>query len=523
MSAKRSSAGRSPGRAAASRRSEAGAASTRKASPQPASESRPRRGGGRASSTTEAAAGATAGPKLLLVNMIPRSLSDETNQDSEPTLAVNPLNPDHIVGTAFTPDPTGGDVAPYFLSVDGGRTWTLNSVIPSQTQTMDICVGFSPSGKLYAGILHNPPPANENTQLNILRTANYQGAKLMTVLVDRVGVDQPYVQAAPTGKKGKDCIYVGDNDFGGAGGNTSTIDYSLNAAVSKAKFKKAHLEVRPNVGQNGPQVRPACHADGTVYLAYMGWRAETGDWVANTLVVTADLVVVRDDRGGNGKSPFTALVDPGDGLAGVRVAQGISFPFNHDEKGVPGQQRLGGDVAIAVDPTDSGMVYVSYAALDPTTGYTVHLRRSTDRGRTWSGDLHTLPKATNPSLAVNSDGKVGILYQQLMGTGALHWVTKFDRSADRGVNWSSLVLADTPADVPVADFSPYLGDYDCVLAVGKDFYGIFSANNSPDVTHFPNGVLYQRNTDFTSRRLLGTDNATTVKVSIDPFFFKLTE
>lgn len=84
-------------------------------------------------------------------------------------------------------------------------------------------------------------------------------------------------------------------------------------------------------------------------------------------------------------------------------------------------------------------------------------------------------------------------------------------------------LTHTPANQPVADFSPYLGDYDCVLAVGKDFCGIFSASNAPDPAHFPNGVIYQRNADFASRRLLGVDGSTTVARSIDPFFFRVSE
>src|SRR5690349_20814728 len=50
------------------------------------------------------AAGTTPAPKVMVVNMIPRSLSSEVNQDSEPTLAVNPANTDQIVGTAFTPN-----------------------------------------------------------------------------------------------------------------------------------------------------------------------------------------------------------------------------------------------------------------------------------------------------------------------------------------------------------------------------------------------------------------------------------
>jgi hypothetical protein len=66
------------------------------------------------------ASAATAG--VLIVNLIPKSLSFETNQDSEPMIAVNPANIDQIVATAFTPDPLESGSAPYFMSHDGGRT-----------------------------------------------------------------------------------------------------------------------------------------------------------------------------------------------------------------------------------------------------------------------------------------------------------------------------------------------------------------------------------------------------------------
>src|SRR5438094_1545135 len=96
-------------------------------------------------------------PAVLVVNMIPKSLSGETHQDSEPTIAVNPANPLQIAGSAFTPDPARGPLAPIYVSLDGGYTWTLNSIVPGanrSTGTADITVQFSKANHtLYAGIL----------------------------------------------------------------------------------------------------------------------------------------------------------------------------------------------------------------------------------------------------------------------------------------------------------------------------------------------------------------------------------
>ncbi len=60
------------------------------------------------------------------------------------------------------------------------------------------------------------------------------------------------------------------------------------------------------------------------------------------------------------------------------------------------------------------------------------------------------------------------------------------------------------------------------MAVDKDFYGIFSANNTPKKSNFPNGVVYQRNANWTSNTFLGVDNTKPVRISIDPFFFQVT-
>src|SRR5437870_9202909 len=455
-------------------------------------------------------------PAVLVVNIIPKSLSGETNQDSEPSIAVNPANPLQIAASAFTPDPLKGSFAPIYVSNDGGNTWTLNSIVPGnnrRTGTGDITLQFSKSNStLYAGILRGD---SRTTRLNILRTKNFGAVTPMEILVDRKNVDQPYVQVASVSSgadKGKDRVYVGNNDLG-AGGSSATIDQSLNGGAANPNFNSIRVESRTTAGQDGPPVRPSIHPDGTAYAIYHSWRTfndKTGEG-------TADIVVVRDDQGGAGAKPFTDLVDSTDGKAGVRVAQNTKFNFN----GVLGQQRTGGDVALVVDPTNSDVVYIAYND-DHGYFYILHLLRSKDRGQTWSPELRTIRNALNPALAINDDANASSLCSQLaVSNGTQRWVTKVELTKN-GTNWTMLTLASVPADILIADFDPYLGDYAHLMAVGKDFYGIFSANNTPKKSNFPNGIVYQRNANWTTNTLLGVDNTKAVAISIDPFFFKVT-
>ena len=105
------------------------------------------------------------------------------------------------------------------------------------------------------------------------------------------------------------------------------------------------------------------------------------------------------------------------------MAQNSPFNFND----FLGLERTGGAVSIAVDPSNSAVVYVSWADTQNKI-YTVHLRKSSDRGLTWSAnDLKTVPKMQLiPPLAVNNKGVVGLLYQQLVGTiASQRWITHF--------------------------------------------------------------------------------------------------
>jgi hypothetical protein len=474
--------------------------------------------------------------QVTVINMVPNAKSSETGQDSEPNLTVNPANPQQMVGSAFT-FATGINPpnAPVYVSTDGGTTWTLNNIVPSPGGiTGDITVRFGgTSNMLYAGILRGGQPT---LTMDILRTPTFSGATPMSVLVTRtdpngIGVDQPWIQATTalggTGT-GLDRVFVGDNDLDDLNGQTATVDSSQNATSGTAPygFGFSRVEKRTTIFQDGPPVRPIYHWDGTVYTAFFRWTNFVQDAVdpQNKGVATSDVVVVRDDAWGAGANPFQALKDT-DNLAGKKVVVGTTIQIDNTNNVNFGRERRGGSLSIAVDPRSSSRVYLAWG--DDTSGTTtLHVRRSDNRGVTWSSaDLITITKATNPALAVNTHGKVGFLYQQITGTGATEkWETHFRRSADLGVTWNDLTLAQPLTSTPTPKGKPYIGDYLHLLAQGKDFYGVFSASNKPDPANFP-AVLptYQRNADWTNKVLRNVANTANVSVSIDPFFFKSQE
>jgi hypothetical protein len=473
---------------------------------------------------------------LRVINVIPQTQSAETNFDSEPSVTVNPANPQQIVVSAFTPDTTTPvTTGPYFYSTDGGTTWSLNSVIPGGTAlfgTRDISVRFAASGTLYAGILRGDTAAGT---MNILRKANFSGPGTMVILLTRTPEDQPWVEAVTQG--GGDRVYVASNDVSQrpTTGQTASIDFSQNAATAAAPAgftATARLESRASAAlpassgggsQDGPSVRVAIHASGVLYGVFFGWRT-----FSLTLGNTSDIVVVRDDNWASAATQFQALSDPaptanppGDGNVGFRVAAGVTIaPLGT----LLGTQRVGSNLTIAVDPLDSQRVYVAWCDGLATSAspYILRVRRSDDGGQTWTGDLFTQESGTNPGLAVNSRGTVALLYQELVtATGSPdRWHTHLVKSLDQFHSvFSDDVLANVLDSSTGAKINVIIGDYDNLLALEKDFYGVFSAQNEPDKANFPADVTYLRNADFATKQLLSVDKKTEVDNSVDPFFF----
>jgi hypothetical protein len=433
-----------------------------------------------------------------VVNVVPADHSNETNDDSEPSIAVNPNNVDEMLVSAFTPTEGGNPNAPFFYSSDGGENWQLRFEIPGGT-TQDQSPAFArTSDEVYFGIIRG-----DNGDINVLRSGNPSAGAPLDVIEDRSFADQPWIEATTVvggSDDGKDRLYVGYND---GGSRSAKLEIWLDARSGSPTFNRITLDPRNPSPTDGYEIRPSVHRDGTVYVAYKSRSSFVGD---NSVT---DLIVARDDNWGAGSSPFKALKDPGDDKPGRRVATGV--PIN---EGTLGGIRLNNDYNIAVDPSNSDVVYLVWCDnADPS--YTLRVRRSVNRGLDWSGDLLVVANAALATMAINSRGRVGLFYQQLVG-GQMetHFRSTFD-----GNNWDDTLVART------ATSPSFTGDYGRMVSVGLDFFGVFPAMNAPTPANFfPGGdgtVRYQRNTN--GNQLIGLDGTTVVSASVDPFFLKVQE
>jgi hypothetical protein len=427
---------------------------------------------------------------VTLVDMVPRSLSNETERDAEPSVAVDPASPRRIAVSAFTPDPLGSGLGPLYVSLDGGATWELRTALPGG-KPHDVSVRFAgASGILYASVLRG----DQEGELNILRKDDFTTNAAATVLTSRANVDQPWIEAATA--TASDRIYVGSNS---PAPTSAAVDQSLDAATAPppSGLSSTGLGGAAPAGY-APSVRPAVHPDGVVYLAFLRFMDWSGQYP------TGDVVVVRDDHWGGGSPPYRMLMTGT--TPGVAVVSGRTIPYLASL----GKQRVGSALAIAVDPRNHDTVHVAWGDGASGPEQTLHLRRSADGGATWTGDLRAIPAATNPCLAVNAQGTLGFLYQMWKNGW---WETHFELGA------ANLVLANVPDAAGTYIGTNPLGDYANAVAVGPTFYGVFSAFNTPDPAHFPLGVRFQRNVDPARKKLRDLGNKNDVAESIDPFFF----
>lgn len=481
--------------------------------------------------------------KVRVVNVIPASLEAEGETNAEPTLAVDPLYADRMFASAMWLGSEGIECgslrAGVVVSTDRGKTWKLQCVLELEGDPDDIYADYAgdhsfdfvgPGSQAVAAYL-TPAWGSLARVLEGVFLPMLPNGLAVTSTMDFTDTDQPHIA-------GDRDPAVGDYAMSASAiespANCTPYDGARDAVVyisgPSPPTPTCFLE-RP-AAMEIPSVRSAWHTSGTVYTVFYRPTARDigvsdADGIA---VVTADVVVTKGTRGATGGVTYGALAEsaaPGgacigqDNLPGIRVVRCLTIPQNNNIDPTFGQERRAlSQLSIAVHPKNADAVYVAWG--DSTTGsrLTLHVRASFDGGVKWDAtDRITVTNATNPALAVNEDGAVGFAYQQLaVRAGEDWWDTVFIKANADFTHTVEFRLEEAMAKDPVAPQVPYLGDYMDLVAIGKDFYGVFSSNNDFARSVFPYGVTYVRKAPGTP---IAVGSGVTVPVSIDPYFFAI--
>jgi hypothetical protein len=442
---------------------------------------------------------------IRLFDAVPNNHSAEQEQNSEPSVTVDPLDPEDMILGAFGPPSLGN--APYYISTDGGATWSDYGTEIQHDKSL---------AWLQDGSAALTVTLNGNT------IATYSGTTGSSDFGSRIGsfttpgVDQPWIRTGPSNH-----VYVGYNDDTKAKGAAVLVSTDGGHSYTNVVLDR----VGAAAGQDSPQIRLAVNGN-TVYSVFTRWDAFVDTDAAGDSRYLGSVVIERSDNGG--ADGFTAL---GSGGNGVTAATPITV-FSAEENAplTLGLQGTAGDVAIAVDPNDASHVVIAYADAPGTKGsgnLLLHVAESTDSGATWVEKFTTDSSARSalPGLAILDDGAIGLLYasfdpaSQLLSQHLLTTTTDFATTTD-----TTLGVETNPAiSIP---FDPYLGDFYDLTSVGNTFYGTFSASNADDGA---NALI--RNASFdrdftgtagTSSFQLVNRNGNSVGASIDPYVFRYT-
>jgi hypothetical protein len=446
---------------------------------------------------------------LRIVDLIPESdsrpesASRDVDQNSEPSIAVNPVDPRQMFAGAF--DFNNNGASPFFVSTDAGATWSIFGSIAHHDKSIAwkadgsgvlVAVDFNDDLDTYSATV---PGSGFGAPIN-----HYTGSN---------DNDQPWIRTGPSNH-----VYVGFNDDGASAGKESSVNVSTDGGST---YRTVTIDRVGGANGDSPATRIA--VNGSRVYAIFNRYGSVVESDANGERFNSEIVVVRSDNGG--ADDFKALGTSGNG---VTIATPISI-FTDDENThlTLGQERIGSDIAIAVDPNNANHVVVVYGdapgANDAGIAQLV-LKESTDGGATWSQEKYRTPSSVRsalPGLAILPNGAIGLLYASydpVTNVLSQHLLTTTDDSTN------DITLARQTNSLPTANGDdPYIGDFFDLTSRGNTFYGIFSASNADDGTN----ALFQNvtfNRDFTgtpgtsSFRLTdATGNA--IPFSIDPFFF----
>jgi hypothetical protein len=382
--------------------------------------------------------------------------------DTEPSIAVNPQNPQEIVVVTFSEGWGPGLPGPVWKSDDGGATWRkvfqLTQPAPTSFGPGDQKIAFSTAGDLH--IVELGMGIAVPRCLVFRQTAGPDDALTTGALF---GDDQPHLEIDRSGGGFADRLYAPWLDFAPAN-QRSTVVRSTNFGAGVANVAAGDNSSFPN-----RTTRIAVGADGRAYIIYKTREGGAGGGFEN-----AHFRVHRSDDGG---VTWNANGASGVSVHGAgQVQTWFTSSWGNIAKGKVARARSS-DAWIAVDPGD-GDVYAAYVDRDASGFGQIYVARSTNGGASWTSTRATdgTHHSAFPEIAVTANGVVGVLYVDFDDSGpATIFRHRFAQSSDDGATWSDQNLQSMdPGPLANATSGFLWGDYEGLTAHGSTFYGVFT-------------------------------------------------
>jgi hypothetical protein len=418
------------------------------------------------------------------------TLTTTDNQgDSEPSIAVNPANPNQIVMLSFSGSAPTGTNAPLWQSTDGGQTWTKSfsipqppgvSAIPSD-QTLDygrnnqLSLSFLNCGagctNVVTGVTNNPGNAASfvwNQTAGVTQLTNANTATSIN------NADQPWVlvNRDPT-TAAQDDTYVAYDDF-----SVRNVRVAVSLGANPLNFTRDRQVGTFSAGIN-PGLRLAKDpSTGTIYALWQTCTANCGS--ANK---TISYMLNRSVDGGN-----TWRLN-GNAL-GISIASGVSAQPTPKFGTV--NFLLGGVEHAAVDPATGALYYV-YGNQDASGNNVLAIRRITvnNAGTATIGAqtfVTTGVTAALPQVAVDTAGTVAVFYYTYDSISPAPaniptFTTHVGISVNAAASFTNMNLSTFASPVPddlqgAATNQRVFGDYVQMKSNGNCFHGVYTANGA---------------------------------------------
>ena len=400
--------------------------------------------------------------QTAFIKDIATDANDPLNRDdSEPSIAVNPLNPNEITIVAFSESWNSTRGAPTWRSFDGGLTWEKFFQIPQPESGLsgpgDQKVAYDANGLLYVVELGYFPIKNF-----IYRQSAGPNDPLTPGVV--YGDDQPHLSADIfPGSSFVNRLYSPWLNFGYSQPRSMVSHSTTGGALV------TNVPVYPPITFPNRTTRIAIAPNGKAYVVYKTRETSPSGGFEG--------VHFRVNRSDDGGLSWNALGPNGVSVHGASLVQTIfTNTFGNTIKGKVARARSS-DAWIAAHPL-TGDVYVSYVSKDASDFAQIYVARSTDEGANWSSTRATdeTHHCAYPEIAVADNGTIGVLYVDYDDSGnSTIFRHHFARSFNNGISWTGQILQSMdPTPMANARNGFLWGDYEGLTAIGDMFYGVFT-------------------------------------------------